>query len=344
MSKRVHNAEAADVVALHVRDDRRRILIETTREALHGDDEETLRLILNDQHPSDLGQVFRVLDADDQRRTVELLGELDRASIIRVADALRDEPLSDIVDEMEPAAAAGVLAKLPHDTSERVLGLTEEGEADEVRQLMSHPQETGGGIMTSRLLAVSEQVTIAEATQNLRSTALDNEDLLAVSVVDAGQRLIGVASLRSMLLASTEATMGSIADHEVMLVLPQMDQEEIAALFADYNRIVMPVVDEGGVLIGQVTVDDIVDVIRDEATEGMVRLAATSSAEREERSVFGVMRRRLPWLLLCLVGTLLSGGVLEHVDRLLTAKSSLVLFVPAIMAMGGVIQAFRPPQ
>ena len=81
--------------------------------------------------------------------------------------------------------------------------------------------------------------------------------------------------------------------------------------------------------------DDIVDVIRDEATEDMVRLAATSSAEMEECSVFGVMRRRLPWLLLCLVGTLLSGGVLEHFDRLLTAMSSLVLFVPAIMAMGG---------
>ncbi|MDP6983009.1 MAG: hypothetical protein QGG05_07975 [Candidatus Latescibacteria bacterium] len=90
-----------------------------------------------------------------------------------------------------------------------------------------------------------------------------------------------------------------------------MDQEEITALFADYNLVVMPVVDEGG-LIGQVTVDDIVD----EATEDMVRLAATSSAEMEERSVFGVMRRRLPWLLLCLVGTLLSGGVLEHFDRL----------------------------
>ena len=166
MSKRVHNAEAADVVDLHVRDDRRRILIETTREALHSDDERTLCLILNDQPSSDLAQVFRVLDGDDQRRTVELLGEslaagmlgeLYRASVIRVADALRDEPLSDIVDEMEPAAAADVLAKLPHDTSERVLGLMEEGEADEVRRLMSHPQDTGGGIMTSRLIAVSEQ-------------------------------------------------------------------------------------------------------------------------------------------------------------------------------------------
>ena len=159
-------------------------------------------LILNDQPSSDLAQVFRVLDGDDQRRTVELLGEslaagmlgeLYRASVIRVADALRDEPLSDIVDEMEPAAAADVLAKLPHDT--------------------------GGGIMTSRLIAVSEQVTIAEATQHLRSTALYNEDLLAVFVVDADQRLIGVASLRSMLLASMEATMGSIADQEVMRVL-----------------------------------------------------------------------------------------------------------------------------
>jgi magnesium transporter len=114
-----------------------------------------------------------------------------------------------------------------------------------------------------------------------------------------------------------------------------MDQEEIAEIFADFDLLALPVVDLQGTLVGQVTVDDIVDVIHEEATEDNLKMAATSSAEMEQRSVVAVMRRRLPWLLFCLLGTLLSGGVLDLFSGVLAALSPLVLFVPAIMAMGG---------
>ncbi len=335
---------AADVVDQNLRDERRAVLIETTRESLRGNDLDTLRLILNDQYPTDIADVIRVLDADDQQRTIELLAEslaagvlteLDGTSIRQVADGLQEGQLSDIVDEMAPDDAADVLAELSTNTSERLLDLMEEEEADEVRQLMTHAEDSGGGIMTSRLIAVGDHVTVSEAIEALRSSATNDEQILAIFVVDTQQRLLGVASLQSMLLASREALMGSLAHHQAMRVRPEMDQEEIASLFADFNLVVLPVVDEHGMLVGQVTVDDIVDVIRDEATEDMVTMAATSSAEMENPSVFGVMRRRLPWLMLCLVGTLFSGGVLDHFESLLTAMSSLVLFVPAIMAMGG---------
>jgi magnesium transporter len=138
-----------------------------------------------------------------------------------------------------------------------------------------------------------------------------------------------------MLLADSHESMGAIADREPITVRADMDQEEIAEIFADYDLLAMPVVDASGTLVGQVTVDDIVDVIQEEATEDNLKMAATSSEEMEDRSVLSVMRHRLPWLLFCLVGTLLSGGVLDLFSGVLATLSPLVLFVPAIMAMGG---------
>ena len=114
-----------------------------------------------------------------------------------------------------------------------------------------------------------------------------------------------------------------------------VDQEEIARIFAEYDLLAVPVVEEGGELVGQVTVDDIVDVIRDEATEDIYEMAAMSSEEIGEPSTFAVMRRRLPWLLLCLAGTLACGAVIDRFEDLLSRLGVLILFVPAIMAMGG---------
>ena len=126
-----------------------------------------------------------------------------------------------------------------------------------------------------------------------------------------------------------------MAYYDPITVRADMDQEEIAEIFADFDLLALPVVDVRGQLVGQVTVDDIVDVIQQEATEDNLKMAATSSHEMEERSVVGIMRRRLPWLLFCLVGTLLSGALLDLFLGILTLLSPLVLFVPAIMEMGG---------
>ena len=318
-------------------------LLGITRNSLASDDLDTLRLILNDQRAADLSELIRHLRAEERQHSFELLarplaavvlaklGTLDMLSIVKY---LSDQDLAGLIENMAPDDAADVLSDLPADQGTRALSLMSQKEAQEVRDLLAHGQDTGGGIMTSRLIAVSDEVSVGESTELLRASS-DLDEILAVYVVDLQQRLVGVASLRSMLLASGDSLMGTIADRETMRVHPEMDQEEIATLFADYDLVVLPVVDNAGALIGQVTVDDIVDVIREEATEDMITMAATSSAEMEERTVFGVMRRRLPWLLLCLCGTLLSGAVLDYFGGMLTAMGSLILFVPAIMAMGG---------
>ncbi|HJP32295.1 MAG: magnesium transporter [Candidatus Latescibacteria bacterium] len=325
--------------------ERRDVLLTTTREALAAADVATLRLVLNSQHAVDLADLLRRLDGDDRRRCMALLAEslaagvlaeFDATTVVSVAEELDDQALSGILEEMAPDDAADVLADLPDEHSERVLSLMEVEEADEVRELMEHPEDSGGGIMTSRLVAVTDNVTVAGAIDHLRTRAGDHaEEPLAVFVVDDRDRLVGSVSLHSMLLADREAQLSSVADHEPITVRADMDQEEIAEIFADYDLLALPVVDAAGILVGQVTVDDIVDVIQEEATEDNLKMAATSSAEMEDRSVIGVMRRRLPWLLFCLLGTLLSGGVLDLFSGVLAALSPLVLFVPAIMAMGG---------
>ena len=272
----------------------------------------TLRLVLNSQHAVDLADLLRRLDDGDRKHSLGLLAEslaagvlaeFDVSTLVSVAAQLDDRALSGIVEQMAPDDAADVLADLSEEHSERILSLMAHGEAQVVRELMKHPEDSGGGIMTSRLVSVAVDATVADAVDHLRARAGES--------------------------------MGAIADREPITVRADMDQEEIAEIFADYDLLAMPIVDAHGTLVGQVTVDDIVDVIQEEATEDNLKMAATSSEEMEDRSVFGVMRHRLPWLLFCLLGTLLSGGVLDLFSGVLATLSPLVLFVPAIMAMGG---------
>jgi magnesium transporter len=300
---------------------RRDVLWETTLEALSGNDTGTLRLVLNSQHPVDLADLLSRLGDDDRPRCLSLLAEALAAGVLAefgaptalsVAEELDDQSLLHIVAEMAP------------------------DDADEVRELMEHPDDTGGGIMTSRLVAVTEDANVGDVIDLLRAGADDAaEEPMAVFVVDAEGRLVGSVSLYRLLLAGHTEALRAVADYDPIIVRADMDQEEIAEIFADFDLLALPVVDVRVQLVGQVTVDDIVDVIQQEATEDNLKMAATSSHEMEERSVVGIMRRRLPWLLFCLVGTLLSGALLDLISGILTLLSPLVLFVPAIMAMGG---------
>ena len=322
--------------------ERREILLETTREALASDDPSTLSLILNSQHAADLAELLRHLDERERRHVLQVVAEplaaqaladSDSATLRSVTAGLEDEVLSELLVEMAPDDAADLLAELPEPQSESVLQRMG-AEADEVRELLSHAGDSGGGIMTSRLVAVLETINVAEAVDYLRSWA-GEEEILTIFAVDARRRLVGTVPLRRMLLAAADMPISELIERDAISVGVEMDQEEIAQIFAAYDLLALPVVDDDGELVGQVTVDDIVDVITAEATEDMYELAATSSHELEERSALGVMRRRMPWLLVCLAGTLLSGGILDLFSGTLAAFGGLVFFVPAIMAMGG---------
>ena len=323
--------------------ERREVLLETTRECLETDDLNTLRLFLNDLHPADLAELFRQFDDEEQQRALQVLAEslaaatlaeMDTPTMLSITEEMDHEELSDLVEEMEPDDAADVLGDLPEEQSAKVLELMEEEDAEEVRELLAHEEDTGGGIMTSRLIAVREEMTVAGTIAYLREWADDAEEIFFIYVVDEEDHLLGTVPLRRLILAGQETLIRELTNRDPLVVRTDTDQEEIARIFAEYNLPALPVMDAEGKLVGRVTVDDIVGVMEEEATEDIYVMAATSSEEREERSVLGVVRRRIPWLLVCLFGTLLSGGVLKVFHEALNV-ASLLLFVPAIMAMGG---------
>ncbi len=324
-------------------EERRNVLQETVAELLEAGDKPGLRLILNSQHPVDLADVLHQYGDAEQHQLFELLAEslaagvlseLNTASMLDMAENIGHEQLSDLVGGMAPDDAADVLGELSAEESEKVLGLMDREDAEQVRELLAHEEDTGGGIMTSRLLAVHEDINVDAAINYLRAWA-DEDHIFNIYALDQEERLSGIVSLRSLVLAQPDTPIRDIIQRDTIAVGPDMDQEEIAHLFRDYDLVALPVVDNDGHLIGEVTVDDIVAVIDDEATEDMYVMAAISSEEREERSTFGVVRRRIPWLLVCLAGTLMSGGMIDVFQESLANLAALLFFIPAIMAMGG---------
>ena len=322
---------------------RRDELVATTRELLEDEDLIALGLILNSQHESDLAALLGQMSEGDQPQLFSLialplgadtLSEVEPPTLLTLLDHLEDQRLSRYIEYMDPDDATDLLGTLPEDRMIAVMALLADDTTATVEELLPHAEDTGGGIMTSRLVTLREEMTVEDAIQYLREWANEDE-VFYLYVVDGKQHLIGTVPLRRLLLASNTTRIHQLTRPDPLSVRPDMDQEEVAHIFSAYNLLALPVVDENGVLMGQITVDDIMDVIQDEATEDIYEMAAMSSEELEERSVFGVVKLRLPWLMVCLAGTLLSGGVIDVFSESLRNMNLLVLFIPAIMAMGG---------
>ena len=322
--------------------ERRDALRRTVQEAFAAEDLNTLRLILNDHHPADLADLFRHLDDEEQPVALQtlaeplaaaVLAEMDADVLREVAEDIPADDLSGLVDEMAPDDAADVLGDLSEEQSAEVLDLLEGEEAGQVRELLAHPEDTAGGLMTSRFIAVSEDMSAAQATEQVRAWAED--EVFYLYLIDQEGLLSGLVPLKRLLLAAADVPVGILANRSPIAVRSDMDQEEIAYIFAEYDLLVLPVVDDAGRLVGVVTVDDIFDVIEEETTEDMYEMAAIPSEERTDRPAAGVVRLRLPWLLVCLGGTLLAGAVIEGFDDTLSKVLALSFFVPAVMAMGG---------
>jgi magnesium transporter len=318
-------------------------LVEVTYELLAMEDTDMLRKVLNRERPADLADVMRRLDEEvretafgllEESLAAEVLAESDTHTTLAIVEDLEPEKLSDLLEEMQPDDAADVLVDLDREEAEKVLDLMETEEAQEVQELMAHEGDTGGGIMTPELISVREETTVAEAIDRLRHEAED-QDISHIYVTDAEGRPVGMVPLRRLATARPQTPVSRLMDRDLVTVTPETDQEEIARMFSRYNLLAAPVVDAEGRLVGQITVDDVVDVIQEEATEDIYKMAGTSDQEMERPSVFGVARTRLPWLLICLGGSFLSAAVIHMFDATLKEFLVLAFFMPAIPAMGG---------
>ena len=325
---------------IHVLDD----VLAQLRATLERDDLSGAAAIIEALRPPDQADLFAGLDEKDQATllpkldpadSADILEELDDAEAAELVATLPTDALIRIVDAMEPDEAADLLGDIQPERARAVLAGLED--PDEVRPLLLHPDDSAGGLMTSEFLALGRRMTAAEAIQAIHAWKPDAETIYYLFVVDGQRRLCGVVNLRQLIVAEPFTPIAEIMDTEVISVRAGTDQEDCARLMSRYDLLALPVVDAGNVLLGVITIDDVVDVLEEEATEDIQRLGGAQPLDRPylDTSIFTVTRKRIGWLLLLFVTGTLTGTVLRHFERELQSAVALAFFVPLLIGTGG---------
>ena len=302
--------------------------------------------LLQKQHPADLAQVFAELGEKDRATSFTLL--LDRNSKLAMealselgpeggAALLADrsaEEIARLLHDLPSDDAAAIIDNLPEALSGAVLELIGKRPGDEVGELLEYEEQTAGRIMNPKVFALSEDMTAGEAITTLQG-ARDVEMVFYLYVVDGRRHLVGVISLRRLLLVPPSTPLKRIMTTDLTSVRTGTDQEEVARLVASYNLLAIPVVDDENKLVGVITVDDVIDVIKDEATEDVYRLAGVAGDDRVFSTAGESLRKRVPWLEVNLVTAFVAASVVALFQGAIDALPVLAVFMPVVAGMGG---------
>jgi magnesium transporter len=302
--------------------------------------------LLQKQHPADLAQVFTELGEKDRATSFALLvernGKLAMEALSELgaeggAALLADrsaEEIARLLQELPSDDAAAIIDHLPEPLSGPVLELIQKRPGAEVGELLEYEEQTAGRIMNPKVFALSEDMTAGEAITTLQGSR-DVEMVFYLYVVDVRRHLVGVISLRRLLLVPPSTPLKRIMTTDLTSVRTDTDQEEVARLVASYNLLAIPVVDEENKLVGVITVDDVIDVIKDEATEDVYRLAGVAGDDRVFSTANESLRKRVPWLQVNLVTAFLAASVVALFEGRIKDVPALAVFMPVVAGMGG---------
>lgn len=302
---------------------------------LHAADVARLLTRLDEDESTD---VFGLVLADAPRRAGEVLAELEPSEVARLLLGRPDAEIAKILSEVGADDAADLVTALPEDVAERVLEQLERTGHEEVEGLLGYEEDTAGRIMSPEVFALHEDLTIAEAIEALRqSRSEDLEMAFYLYVVDADGQLMGVCSLRDLLLRGASEQLKDVMKTRLVAVGVDTDQEEVANLVARYNYLALPVVDHENKLAGMITVDDVIDIMREEETEDILLMAGVGEDEEEvlTATLWRNVLIRLPWLFAAWIGGVMAAQVIEHFEDLLSQMIVLAVFIPIIVGMGG---------
>jgi magnesium transporter len=244
------------------------------------------------------------------------------------------EEIAKLAQEIASDDAAALIDHLPEELSAAVLDLMRPKESGEVENLLEYDEQTAGRIMNPNVFALNEDMTVGEAITELQGNR-DVEMVFYLYVVDERRHLVGVTSLRRLLLVSPETPLKRIMTTDLISARVDTDQEEVARQVASYNLLAIPVVDEENKLVGVITVDDVIDVIKDEATEDIYRLAGVAGDERAFTPAAESLRKRLPWLAINLVTAFVAASVVALFENTIDRITALAVFMPIVAGMGG---------
>jgi magnesium transporter len=327
--------------------DSNKILVDSVKRLLRRGAISHLSKIVDKTHGADLSVLFRSLSLDQQRRLFDMITDVEQKGILfseleedTFQDLIEEMPIEAIVEILESMPAddvADIIGRLPEDRSQDILDKMKKAESEEVEDLLRYDDDTAGGIMVPDFIALKEDVTAREAIESLQTEHSDVEMAFYLYVVDEYGKLVGVSSLRQLVVIPPETPLKEFMSTDVFSVQTDMDQEEVARIVARYDILAVPVVDDANRLVGIVTVDDVIDILRKEATEDILKMAGVGEEFVETKSILKSTRIRLPWLFASCIGGLFAFFIIGKFESSILKYAYLAAFIPVIMGMGGYI-------
>ena len=319
--------------------------IEQIASLIEANNSAKLSLIIADLHIADIAEIIDDLSIDNAHFLFDLIEEEKSAPVlVELEDDTLEEILSDltakeiaeeVIDNLESDDAADVIGKLPQNKKEEVLALIEDIErASDINDLLTYPEDTAGGLMAKELIKVNENWTTIQCLKEMRKQAEDLKEVYTIYVVDDNDKLLGILSLRKLLLIERATAIKDIIFTEIISVKATEDDEHVANIMNKYDLIALPVVDDLNRLIGRITIDDVMDVAKDEAEKDYQMASGISEDVESSDTAWELTRARLPWLLIGMIGGLLGAKVIGIFD-LSGDNFELAFFIPLIAAMGG---------
>ena len=305
-----------------------------------------LRQELANLHPADVAELLQEVDADalavffrllPKEEAAETFVELDGDLQQQLIERFSDKELKAVLDELYADDAVDFLEEMPASVVKRVLRHADPQLRADINQLLRYPKDSAGSIMTTEYVDLKKDMTVEDAFLRIRKVGTDRETVYTCYVVDAARHLLGIVTAKDLLLATPETPISELMETQIISVETHDDREEATRAFDRYDLLALPVVDHEGRLVGIVTVDDALDILQEEATEDMQKMAAMTPAEESyfKTSVWVHAKNRIPWLLFLMLSAAVTGMILSYYEAAFQALPLLVSFVPMLMSTGG---------
>lgn len=319
-------------------------LIEEVKHFAEEGNRQGLKKLIDDMRAADLADLIEYLDPEERLFIFnllepdgagEVLVEIETPVQERILKDLDNQAITEIVQGLDSDDAADLVGDLPDDRAREIIERVGDEVSEELEKLLPYPEDTAGGIMALEFVAVKADASVKDAIDTIREKREEVENLYYIWVVDDLGKLVGVISLKDLVLEPTDRKISDIMNPEVISVHVDTDQEEVARLVKKYDLVAIPVVGDDQRLAGRITHDDIIDVIEEEADEDISLMAGVIDQEIAEESTLKISRARLPWLIAGLFGGILAAAVINQFESSLEKILALSFFFPVIMAMGG---------
>ncbi len=315
-------------------------------ELIEGKKYARLRELLSDMNPADIAQIledvperelpviFRILPKE---LAAEVFVEMDSEMQQLLIEAFSDTELREVMDELFMDDTVDIIDEMPATVAKRILSQTDAKTRKMINQLLAYPDDSAGSIMTTEYVDLKKNMTVDQAFDRIRNVGLDTETIYTCYVIDQSRHLLGIVTVKDLLLNEKSRVLSDIMDENIIYANTLDDKEEVAGQFEKYDLMALPVVDKESRLVGIVTVDDAIDVIQDEATEDIEKMAAILPSDKSyfRTGVFSTFKARIPWLMLLMISATFTGAIISSFEEKLTIFPALIAFIPMLMDTGG---------